>query len=320
MIITIITLCYLQKKTAKSKLQRDKKSFKTHKLSSRRSKTSDSESRSKTGFSELDRFSLVIEKDKNYKILPANDLSGLYQTLNYDRNVRQSSVEDDNIQQDYAKEFDVANENENSTEHYENSESHVSENVASNAGMKRSRKKKYRTFPPSTFVEVSDEINESIILFKNKRNMKSTKCLGKNKDSTKEFFKGKKRLANTTMPKHNAKRSKNIESSVSNDLDSITLFESRSKRVNKNLSQGSEKNVSYSITKSQSTSNKTPNIPISLETIVEVSPFKRDKVISSGRWISPNKIENRYERPILESKKTLTEESCKYFLTSLNFK
>lgn len=310
---------YLQKKIAKSKLQRDKKSFKTHKLSSRRSKTSDSESRSKTAFSELDRFSLVIEKDKNYKILPANDLSGLYQTLNYDRNVRQSSIEDDNIQQDYSKELDVANENEEFIEHYENNESHASENVASNAGMKRSKRTKYKTFPPSTFVEVSDVINEPTVLSKDKRNMKSTKSLGKNKDPTKELFKGKKRLANTTMPKHNAKQSKNIESSVSNDLDSITLFENRSKRLKKNLCQGSERSVSYSITKSQSMSNKTPNIPISLETIVEVSPFKRNEVIGSGRWISPNKLENLYERPILESKKTLTEESCKYFFNIIEF-
>lgn len=325
---SLLTSYYLQKKLAKSKLQRDKKSLKTSRPSSQRSKTTDSENRSKkSGFTEIDRFSLVIEKDKNYSLLPANELSGLYHALDYNGHLRQSSVENDNVQHDHSEELNVAYDNENSVELSGNNDLHTSENVASDAGVKRSQKRKHTTGPPSTDVGVSNVINnESTILSENKRNMKIAKGLvkNKNKEPNKEVFNLKKTPANTTTLTYNTKGRKNIENSVSNELDSITVSENRSKRLKKSFCQGSEKNVSYSITKSQSTSNKTPNVhpnlPISLETMVEVSPFKRDDGITSGRWMSPYKVETTSENPILKSKNTLTEESCKYLLISLNFK
>lgn len=254
---------------------------------------SDTESRSKSAVSE---FHLVIEKEKSR--LPPVELSGLFRSLK--RNSRHSSTIEDNFQSDNQEvvELDGGYENESSIQlNNDDNMSCVSGNLAADRSLNKSSNTKQNCRPTASRVSPI----EPEVLSKSKRNMKNPNVSHKNKNS-KEVVTSKKRLANSTISKPVAKKSRNIEHSIRNDISS--------KKRKTSIHQESERNVLESV--ANTVSNDNQNYQIALETVVKVSPFKRNIAVASKRWISPNKIfEIPEEQPNMENMNTLTEMSCK---------
>ncbi|KAG8194268.1 hypothetical protein JTE90_024591 [Oedothorax gibbosus] len=285
-----------KKKPVKQKPRRSKKPIITPSNKVQRNKASDSESRSRSAFSE---FNLVIEKEKIP--LPSAELSGLFRSLK--RNSRHSSITEDNFQsRNQEVELDGCYENENSVQLcYGDNISCISENSALNWGFNKSTNAKQQKVRPSTSGRSTIEPE---VLSKDKKSIKNSNVSHKSKNS-KDVNTSKQRLANLLMSKPIIEKSRNVEHSTSNDY---TIVEDPTKKQKTNAGQGSEGFIRNSV--ADTVSNDPQNVQIALETVVKVSPFKRNKAVTSKRWISPNKIvEVSEEQSILEDMNTLTEKS-----------